>query len=111
VYAKLLSLEREGYPLWHPDLDENLPQAYRDEGVDIGDIGNVTESGDFAFRFNIYLDSNHPINLNRVPDPFEPWVKTQDRACFSHMWPPRTVRMRGSVNQKKVQVQGADQPE
>jgi hypothetical protein len=113
VYAKLLSLEREGYPLWHPDLSEHLPQAYRDKGVDIGDIGYITKFGDFAFRFNIFLDSRHPINAEGVPDSFKPWVKPQDTAHFANLWPKRSVRMRGSVVQTKVQVlpEDANQPE
>ncbi|KIM79237.1 hypothetical protein PILCRDRAFT_36666, partial [Piloderma croceum F 1598] len=50
---RILLLEKLGYPLWYPDLDENLPATYREHGVRIGDVGIITEGGQFDFIFNV----------------------------------------------------------
>jgi hypothetical protein len=111
VYAKLLLLEGLGYPLWYPDLDQNLPQAYLDGGVNIGDVGYITGDGAFAFQFNVCADSMDAINVRGVPTNFAPWsVRSQDKAHYPAMRPPETVIKRGSVNQKNLQVHGMAQP-
>ncbi|KIJ12520.1 hypothetical protein PAXINDRAFT_46495, partial [Paxillus involutus ATCC 200175] len=51
-----------GYPLWYPEPDDNLPEACRDEGLRIGDVGIVTERGTFDVLFNICLPAEHPLN-------------------------------------------------
>jgi hypothetical protein len=86
IYANLLLLERLGYPLWYPDLDENLPVAYRDAGVRIGDVGSITQ---FEFYFNVYDGS-------RAPSGFQPWEEL-DTSYSSNMRPQGTVMKRGSV--------------
>ncbi|KIM79349.1 hypothetical protein PILCRDRAFT_48436, partial [Piloderma croceum F 1598] len=53
VYGRLLLLEKLGYPLWYPDLDENLSHEYRDQGIRIGDVGIITGAGQFDFQFNV----------------------------------------------------------
>ncbi|KIJ12517.1 hypothetical protein PAXINDRAFT_45951, partial [Paxillus involutus ATCC 200175] len=60
-----------GYPLWSPEPDDNLPEACRDEGLRIGDVGIVTGDGTFDVLFNICLSEDHPLNQWRgVPPTF-----------------------------------------
>ena len=58
--------------MWVPGPDLNLPEEYRREGVMIGDIGILYNLEGFSFLFNIFLPADHPINIGRVPDNFEP---------------------------------------
>lgn len=111
VYANLLLLEGLGYPLWYPDLDQNLPQAYCDHGVNIGDVGNITGDGAFAFQFNVCMPAADAINVRGVPSNFVRWpISPQDKSYYPAMRPPETVIKRGSVNQRSLQVQGTAQP-
>jgi hypothetical protein len=70
VYARSLLPEGHGFPMWVPKPADNLPQEYRDRGIDIGDVGIVTSDGSFDFLFNICLPFDHPINLGRTPPGF-----------------------------------------
>jgi hypothetical protein len=111
VYAKLLLLKGLGYPLWYPDLDQNLPQAYRDHGVNMGDVGIITGNGAFDFKFNVCTTPEDAVNVRGVPNNFEQWiVKSQDKYSFPPIRIPVTVITRGLVNQKSLQVQGTAQP-
>ncbi len=53
IYTKLLLRRGHGYPLWIPESDYNLPDAYRDKGVSVGDLGILTDDGGFDFLFNV----------------------------------------------------------
>ncbi|KAJ6588056.1 hypothetical protein B0H19DRAFT_1247774 [Mycena capillaripes] len=55
-----------------PEPKINLPAAYREHGVAIGDVGRVTPEGIFDFFFNIFLPREHPIHANRTPEGFLP---------------------------------------
>ena len=74
IYVEHLLGERRGYPLWIPQANTCLPDAYRSRGVSIGDVGMLTSSGAFDFLFNICVPADDPINLGQefVPDGFEP---------------------------------------
>jgi hypothetical protein len=72
TYAKkLLRAHCHGYPLWIPEPDNNLPDAYRAQGIRIGDLGYVSDSGRFEYLFNILEPAEHEINVDRTPDNFE----------------------------------------
>ncbi|KIJ17035.1 hypothetical protein PAXINDRAFT_73418 [Paxillus involutus ATCC 200175] len=74
IYARLLIPvdSSRGYPLWYPEPDDNLPEACRDEGLRIGDVGIVTEDGTFDVLFNICLSEDHPLNQwGGVPPTFK----------------------------------------
>jgi hypothetical protein len=45
--------------------------VYRTKGVRIGDVGYVTDDGDFEMLFNIRASVYVPINVRGVPDRFE----------------------------------------
>ncbi|KAJ7868838.1 hypothetical protein B0H13DRAFT_1484566, partial [Mycena leptocephala] len=74
-YCGQLIRQGRGVPLYVPGPPGNLPDEYRRNGVSIGDVGRVTPDGAFDFFFNIYLEADHPINANCVPDDFSPLKK------------------------------------
>jgi hypothetical protein len=69
-YARCL-FSAHGYPLWVPKPNDSLCEAYRERGVEIGDVGVITADGGFDFLFSICLPADHPINLHRTPPNFE----------------------------------------
>ena len=84
IYARLLLPLKHGYPLWFQDPDTELPAAYRSIGVNVGDVGAITEDGGFDFFFNICRDADDPVNQwLGVPDGFVPLtLKDKDiRTC------------------------------
>jgi hypothetical protein len=70
TYVKLLLPHRQGYPLWVPEPDENLPKAYQARGVSIGDLGYISDSGGFIYLFNICEAADHEVNAGRTPEDF-----------------------------------------
>jgi hypothetical protein len=71
VYAQLLLPKRLGFPLWNPAPDKNLLIEYQEKGVSIGDVGIITQDGEFDFLFNICIPTDSPINRYGVPVDFE----------------------------------------
>ena len=71
IYASNLLPLREGYPLWIPEPDEELPLCYRQSGVRIGDVGVIGQNGGFQFLFNICSSADDPVNQGGVPPSFE----------------------------------------
>ncbi|KAL1676975.1 hypothetical protein EV122DRAFT_291440 [Schizophyllum commune] len=71
IYAESLLPLREGYPLWIPEPDEELPLCYRQSGVRIGDVGVIGQDGGFQFLFNICSSADDPVNQGGVPPSFE----------------------------------------
>ncbi|KAK7040130.1 SCF ubiquitin ligase complex subunit cdc4 [Paramarasmius palmivorus] len=74
-YARHLFPLGHGYALWQPEPNHDLPSAYSDHGMRIGDVGIVTDDGLFDFIFNICAAADDPINTSRgVPENFLPLV-------------------------------------
>ncbi|KAJ7745681.1 hypothetical protein B0H16DRAFT_970495 [Mycena metata] len=71
-YCGHLLRQGRGFPLYIPGPQRNLPKEYRKNGVMIGDVGRITPEGVFDFFFNIYLDADHPVHANFVPEDFRP---------------------------------------
>ena len=61
VYAKCLPNNR-GYPLWFPEPSSTLPSSYRQDGLQIGDVGYVSRKGTFNVLFNISYGPNHALH-------------------------------------------------
>ncbi|KAK0209500.1 hypothetical protein IW262DRAFT_1236450, partial [Armillaria fumosa] len=74
IYIPLMLGLGHGFPLWFPDMDTNLPAAYRVAGTQIGDLGYITDDGGFAYLFNVFASANDAINEGRVPPSFQPLV-------------------------------------
>ncbi|KDR72401.1 hypothetical protein GALMADRAFT_270796 [Galerina marginata CBS 339.88] len=70
IYYQHIGVQRRGSPLWLPEPSEGLPIQYRRKGVEIGDVGIISEIGTFDFLFNICLDRDHPINPRELPENF-----------------------------------------
>lgn len=73
IYARLLLPQKRGYALWKPKPGNWLPEEYRKEGVRIGDVGIITEFGEFDYFFNACLPADHQLNKDRVPQDFRPF--------------------------------------
>jgi hypothetical protein len=93
---RILLLEKLGYPLWYPDLDENLPATYLEQGVRIGDVGIITEGGQFDFIFNVHGgDCSRHIS--------QPWA-SHELYSNSNIRRPGTIIKRGDVTRTDYRV-------
>ncbi|KAJ7173503.1 hypothetical protein C8R46DRAFT_1031810 [Mycena filopes] len=72
LYSRLLFPKKQGYPLFHPQPFDDLPEAARRVGTEIGDVGLVTQDGSFDPIFNILRPPDHPAQRFGVPAAFEP---------------------------------------
>ncbi len=89
IYTRLLLQKEHGYPLWIPEPDGRLPEAYRGKGVGIGDVGILRNDGGFDYLFNACMPADDPINKGRVPEGFEPIIYADIREV-------QTMHKRGS---------------
>ncbi|THU95764.1 hypothetical protein K435DRAFT_665696, partial [Dendrothele bispora CBS 962.96] len=67
----MLYPQGEGYPLWIPEPSDETLENCKD-GIEVGDVGFITQDGSFEFLFNLTLPANHDIHKWRVPSNFEP---------------------------------------
>ncbi|PBK99970.1 hypothetical protein ARMGADRAFT_525229 [Armillaria gallica] len=74
IYTHLLLQKEHGYPLWIPEPDGHLPEAYSGKGVRVGDVGILRNDGGFDYLFNACIPADDPINKGRVPEGFEPII-------------------------------------
>ncbi|KAF9002748.1 hypothetical protein BDQ17DRAFT_1425702 [Cyathus striatus] len=70
IYMDCMLSHGYGFPLWLPELDLSLPAAYREIGVQIGDVGYITENGGFSFLFNVWQSRSNGINPPNLPESF-----------------------------------------
>ncbi len=66
VYVQLMSTLGHGYPLWRQDYDSKAPPTR------VGDLGYLTDDGDFAYLFNVFGDASDLSKSDRVPPDFIP---------------------------------------
>lgn len=62
IYRDLFLRLGHGLPLWRPEPDANLPEAYTKQGISIGDLGLLTDDGGFDYLFNIHANAHDPVN-------------------------------------------------
>ncbi|TFK38483.1 hypothetical protein BDQ12DRAFT_113416 [Crucibulum laeve] len=55
AYVQRMLPKGLGYPLWEPELHQNLSPAYRRSGVNIGDMVVLTDDGGLDPLFSVYL--------------------------------------------------------
>ncbi|KAJ7603442.1 hypothetical protein DFH06DRAFT_1069395 [Mycena polygramma] len=87
-YCSQLFRQKRGFPLYHPNVQQDLPAEYLTHGIAIGDVGTVTQDGSFDFYFNIFLPAGHPINANGVPTDFVPMEPYDLRDVVQHNYGP-----------------------
>ncbi|KAG9308485.1 hypothetical protein JVU11DRAFT_11829 [Chiua virens] len=68
VYATNLT-QKYGYPLRNPQPDSELPDTYKTDGLQIGDIGHVDHYGKFNLFFNIKFPPDHLSKWKFPPSP------------------------------------------
>ncbi|KAF5361360.1 hypothetical protein D9757_011361 [Collybiopsis confluens] len=56
LYVQYLLPTKNGFPLWHPKPNDNLPEQYKREGAGIGDVVVPNEFGGVNFLFNSLRD-------------------------------------------------------
>ena len=61
VYAKCLPSDR-GLPLWFPEPSSTLPESYKQDGLQIGDVGFLGRNGTFNVLLNICLGPHHALH-------------------------------------------------
>ncbi|KAK1222586.1 SCF ubiquitin ligase complex subunit cdc4 [Marasmius sp. AFHP31] len=82
AYCRTLYSLGHGCALWSPEPNDDLPLDYTSSGNRVGDVGLITEDGQFDYIFNICVPGNHPINChNGVPSGFEPL--SWDEKCIN----------------------------
>jgi hypothetical protein len=110
TYAQLLLTKKLGYPLWYPELSTNLPRAYLQKGISIGDVGMITPDGSFDFLFNICEEADDPVNGNNVPPGFaQVSMEQREKDTFPNMCGPGTVICSASVQKSNITAQGSSQ--
>jgi len=72
-YVRSLFAAGHGYPMYDPMTVSRVPEDYHNVcGISIGDVGVLSDEGEFVFGFNIFLPSDHPYNKGNTPDSFSP---------------------------------------
>src|ERR1700759_405661 len=85
-----------GYPLYEPQPEGGISMEHCRKGVQVGDVGIVTEDGAFDFLFNICSSQKESINPLDLPEDFEtldaPEVSTREH------FQPDTCLFNSAVN-------------
>ena len=97
IYYSQLLTKKRGSPLWIPGPGMQLPIKYRRQGINIGDVGIITESGGFDFLFNIFQPADHPIHVRGVPESFSPLDPIQLEMETSRIYGRNTYLTSSSV--------------
>lgn len=106
-FAKGLLAKGHGYPLWTPEPPDDLPVAYKQEGVRVGDVGVIRSNGSFDFIFNICVPGNHPINRFGVPNGFEQLDIDHSREVYmnENQFPPGADVSSTSIRKTSLELE------
>ncbi|KAJ7595131.1 hypothetical protein C8J56DRAFT_1124062 [Mycena floridula] len=89
IYSNSLVPKKHGYPLWIPEPPSNLPEAYRSNGIRVGDLVCLTEDGGYDYLFNIFSPETDPVNIGRVPNGFAPlFLDDHDIITYDNLHKP-----------------------
>ncbi|KAJ7777238.1 hypothetical protein B0H16DRAFT_1301967 [Mycena metata] len=106
LYSRLLFPKMQGYPLFHPQPFDDLPEPARRTGTEIGDVGLVTQEGSFDPIFNILRAKDDPANRFGVPPAFEPVsLGPEDIATRTLFHLPGSDISNTTVNKKRIDVE------
>ncbi|KAJ7148442.1 hypothetical protein C8R43DRAFT_857385, partial [Mycena crocata] len=90
LYSRLLLPKRKGYPLFHPQPFDDLPEQARRTGTQIGDVGVITQDGSFDTIFNLTFPDGDSTNRFGVPANYKPVVLPTDDVLVEE-WPKKDV--------------------
>ena len=72
LYSRLLYRKGYGRAMWIPEPSTTLPQANRDAGICVGDVGLFRPEGSFDFLFSVRHDNGgDSVNFRGVPEAFQ----------------------------------------
>jgi len=74
IYYRHLAPKGRGSPLWIPEPNKQLPIGYQRTGMRLGDVGILASDGSFDFLFNACVPCNDPINPQKMPEDFQPFI-------------------------------------
>ncbi len=110
IYIPLMLGLGHGFPLWFPDMDSNLPTAYRATGTRVGDLGYITDDGGFAYLFNVCTSASDVINVGRVPPDFQPLVLPSPSVrAWQETHPSPTALTTSHVQQTTIELEASAQ--
>lgn len=73
IYVEKLAVYGHGFPVWMPNPSDSANAAYRNDGVQIGDVGIMTDEYDLDYLFNITVGEEDARNQPYgVPSDFSP---------------------------------------
>ncbi|KAJ7801694.1 hypothetical protein B0H14DRAFT_3884952 [Mycena olivaceomarginata] len=87
LYSRLLFPKKHGYPLFHPQPFDDLPEPARKLGTEIGDVGLVTQDGAFD-----------PISISAV------LLGPTDIAMHSQCFLPGSDISNTTINKRRLDV-------
>ncbi|KAF9260144.1 hypothetical protein L218DRAFT_873138, partial [Marasmius fiardii PR-910] len=106
IYARTLYPLGRGCALWVPEPNNDLPPAYLQTGVEIGDVGVLRADGSFDFVFNACCSADNPVNRDGVPDDFQPLVWNGIKRTFHNYFRPgQLVLSRGAIK-RALDIEG-----
>ncbi|KAF7345414.1 Cell division control protein [Mycena venus] len=103
LYSRLLFPKKQGYPLFHPQPSDDLPEAARRIGTEIGDVGVITQDGSFDPIFNILRARDDPANRFGVPPDFEQVVLgSEDIRTRSQFYLPGSDISNTTIRKRRI---------
>ncbi|KAJ7483245.1 hypothetical protein FB451DRAFT_982777, partial [Mycena latifolia] len=100
-----------GYPLFHPQPSDDLPEPARRSGTEIGDVGAITEDGCFDPLFNILRAGDDPVNRFGVPQGFEQvQLRAGDIRTRAQYHLPGSDISNTTVSKKRLDIEGGFLP-
>ncbi|KAF7345421.1 hypothetical protein MVEN_01560100 [Mycena venus] len=105
LYSRLLFPKKHGYPLFHPQPFDDLPEPARKTGTEIGDVGLITQDGAFDPIFNILRERDDPSNRFGVPRAFEQvLLDPEDIATHTQFLLPGSDISNTTISKKRLDV-------
>jgi hypothetical protein len=106
LYSRLLFPKKQGYPLFHPQPFDDLPETARRTGTKIGDVGVITQDGFFDPIFNILRARDDPYNRFGVPLSFEQvLLGPDDIATSAQVHPPGSHISNTTISKRRLDVE------
>ncbi|KAH9484551.1 hypothetical protein JR316_0004033 [Psilocybe cubensis] len=105
TYARSLLMAGNGFPIWDPVGDTGRPSAHLKSGLMIGDVGYLSDEGDFQYHFNIFLPPSSEVHFNAPAnlEPLFPALQSKEIKTETNYFAPGTVIASTGVEVTRVQ--------